>query len=253
MPRREDLHHILIVGSGPIVIGQAGEFDYSGTQALKVLKEEGYRVSLVNSNPATIMTDPDLSDSIYMVPLTVEKVAEVLRRERPDAILPTMGGQTALNLAVALSKEGILEAMGIELLGSSIETIEMAEDRGKFKEAMARIGLSVPKSFIVKSLAEAQEALASLSFPVLIRPSFTLGGTGQSVVYNRDEFSRAVLFGIEQSPIGEILVEESLLGWKEFELEVVRDAKDNAIIVCSIENVDPMGSTRETASPSLRP
>ncbi len=241
MPRREDLHHILIVGSGPIVIGQAGEFDYSGTQALKVLKEEGYRVSLVNSNPATIMTDPDLSDSIYMVPLTVEKVAEVLRRERPDAILPTMGGQTALNLAVALAKEGTLDSLGVELLGTSLKTIEMAEDRGKFKEAMARIGLSVPKSFIVKSLAEAQEALAGLSFPVLIRPSFTLGGTGQSVVYNRDEFSRAVLFGIEQSPIGEILVEESLLGWKEFELEVVRDSKDNAIIVCSIENVDPMG------------
>lgn len=241
MPKRKDLHHILIVGSGPIVIGQAGEFDYSGTQALKVLKEEGYRVSLVNSNPATIMTDPDLSDATYMLPLTVEKVAEVLERERPDAILPTMGGQTALNLAVALSKEGLLERLGIELLGTSIETIEMAEDRGKFKEAMARIGLSVPKSFIVKSLDEAQIALSQLSFPVLIRPSFTLGGTGQSVVYNRDEFSRAVLFGIEQSPIGEILVEESLLGWKEFELEVVRDRKDNAIIVCSIENIDPMG------------
>ncbi len=241
MPRRSDLHHILIIGSGPIVIGQAGEFDYSGTQALKVLKEEGFRVSLVNSNPATIMTDPDLADSTYMVPLTVERVSEVLRKEKPDAILPTMGGQTALNLAVALSRDGILERLGIELLGSSLETIEMAEDRGKFKEAMARIGLSVPKSYIVQSLPEANEALSDLSFPVLIRPSFTLGGTGQSVVYNRDEFSKAVLFGIEQSPIGEILVEESLLGWKEFELEVVRDKHDNAIIVCSIENVDPMG------------
>lgn len=241
MPKRNDLKHILIIGSGPIVIGQAGEFDYSGTQAIKVLKEEGYRVSLVNSNPATIMTDPDLADATYMVPLTTEKVGEVLARERPDAILPTMGGQTALNLAVSLSREGLLDRLGIELLGTSVETIEMAEDRGKFKEAMARIGLSVPKSYIVRTLEEAQEALGSLSFPILIRPSFTLGGTGQSVVYNRDEFSRGVLFGIEQSPIGEILVEESLLGWKEFELEVVRDKKDNAIIVCSIENVDPMG------------
>ncbi len=241
MPRRKDLNHILIIGSGPIVIGQAGEFDYSGTQAIKVLKEEGYRVSLVNSNPATIMTDPDLADATYMVPLTTEKVSQVLERERPDAILPTMGGQTALNLAVSLAREGILDRLGIELLGTSIETIEMAEDRGKFKEAMARIGLSVPKSFIVRSLAEAQEALGTLSFPILIRPSFTLGGTGQSVVYNRDEFSRGVLYGIEQSPIGEILVEESLIGWKEFELEVVRDRRDNAIIVCSIENVDPMG------------
>ncbi len=241
MPKRDDLRHILIIGSGPIVIGQAGEFDYSGTQAVKTLKEEGYRVSLVNSNPATIMTDPDLADATYMVPLTVEKVSEVLERERPDAILPTMGGQTALNLAVALARDGILDRLGIVLLGSSLETIEMAEDRGKFKEAMARIGLSVPQSFLVRSLPEAMETLSSLSFPLLIRPSFTLGGTGQSVVYNREEFSRAVLFGIDQSPIGEILVEESLIGWKEFELEVVRDKKDNAIIVCSIENVDPMG------------
>ncbi len=241
MPKRDDLRHILIIGSGPIVIGQAGEFDYSGTQAVKTLKEEGYRVSLVNSNPATIMTDPDLADATYMVPLTVEKVSEVLERERPDAILPTMGGQTALNLAVALARNGILDRLGIVLLGSSLETIEMAEDRGKFKEAMARIGLSVPQSFLVRSLSEAMETLSALSFPLLIRPSFTLGGTGQSVVYNREEFSRAVLFGIDQSPIGEILVEESLIGWKEFELEVVRDKKDNAIIVCSIENVDPMG------------
>ena len=241
MPKRDDLRHILIIGSGPIVIGQAGEFDYSGTQAVKTLKEEGYRVSLVNSNPATIMTDPDLADATYMVPLTVEKVSEVLERERPDAILPTMGGQTALNLAVALARDGILDRLGIVLLGSSLETIEMAEDRGKFKEAMARIGLSVPQSFLVRSLPEAMETLSSLSFPLLIRPSFTLGGTGQSVVYNREEFSRAVLFGIDQSPIGEILVEESLIGWKEFELEVVRDKKDNAIIICSIENVDPMG------------
>ena len=241
MPRRDDLNHILIIGSGPIVIGQAGEFDYSGTQAVKVLKEEGYRVSLVNSNPATIMTDPDLAHATYMVPLTTERISQILIRERPDAILPTMGGQTALNLAVSLAKEGVLARLGIELLGTSVETIEMAEDRGKFKEAMARIGLSVPKSFIVRSLDQAQEALNVLSFPILIRPSFTLGGTGQSVVYNRDEFSRGVQFGIEQSPIGEILVEESLLGWKEFELEVVRDKKDNAIIVCTIENVDPMG------------
>jgi len=241
VPKRDDLRHILIIGSGPIVIGQAGEFDYSGTQAVKTLKEEGYRVSLVNSNPATIMTDPEIADATYMVPLSVEKVSQVLLRERPDAILPTMGGQTALNLAVALAKDGILDRLGITLLGSSIETIEMAEDRGKFKEAMARIGLSVPQSYLVRTLPEAIEALGKLSFPILIRPSFTLGGTGQSVVYNREEFSRAVLFGIDQSPIGEILVEESLIGWKEFELEVVRDKKDNAIIVCSIENVDPMG------------
>lgn len=241
MPRRNDLKHILIIGSGPIVIGQAGEFDYSGTQAIKVLKEEGYRVSLVNSNPATIMTDPDLADATYMVPLTLEKVSGVLLRERPDAILPTMGGQTALNLAMTLSRDGILDRLGIELLGTSIRTIAMAEDRGKFKDAMARIGLSVPKSFLVRTQSDAQEALKSLAFPVLIRPSFTLGGTGQSVAYNREEFARGVGFGLEQSPIGEILVEESLLGWKEFELEVVRDRKDNAIIVCSIENVDPMG------------
>ncbi|MHB8421633.1 MAG: carbamoyl-phosphate synthase large subunit [Leptospirales bacterium] len=241
MPRRTDLKRILIIGSGPIVIGQAGEFDYSGTQAVRALKEEGYDVSLVNSNPATIMTDPELSDATYMVPLTVEAVERVLEKDRPDAILPTMGGQTALNLSVALSDAGVLSRLGIELIGTSVETIRKAEDRGLFKKAMESIGLASPKSFIVHSLEDARQVLLEFNFPIMIRPSFTLGGSGGGVVYNREEFEQRLLVGLEMSPVHEVLVEESLLGWKEFELEVVRDRVDNAIIVCSIENLDPMG------------
>ncbi|MHB1285781.1 MAG: carbamoyl-phosphate synthase large subunit [Leptospirales bacterium] len=241
MPRRTDLKRILIIGSGPIVIGQAGEFDYSGTQAVRALKEEGYEVSLVNSNPATIMTDPELSDATYMVPLTLEAVEKVLEKDRPDAILPTMGGQTALNLSVALSDAGVLSRLGIELIGTSVETIRKAEDRGLFKKAMESIGLASPRSFVVHSLEEARQVLVEFSFPLMIRPSFTLGGSGGGVVFNREEFEQRLLIGLEMSPVHEVLVEESLLGWKEFELEVVRDRKDNAIIVCSIENLDPMG------------
>ncbi len=241
LPRRTDLKRILIIGSGPIVIGQAGEFDYSGTQAVRALKEEGYEVSLVNSNPATIMTDPELSDATYMVPLTLEAVEKVLEKDRPDAILPTMGGQTALNLSVALSDAGVLSRLGIELIGTSVETIRKAEDRGLFKKAMESIGLASPRSYVVHSLDEARRVLAEFSFPLMIRPSFTLGGSGGGVVYNREEFEQRLLVGLEMSPVHEVLVEESLLGWKEFELEVVRDRKDNAIIVCSIENLDPMG------------
>ncbi len=241
MPKRTDLTSILIIGSGPIVIGQAGEFDYSGTQAVRALKEEGFRVSLVNSNPATIMTDPQLSDATYMVPLTVDAVTRVLEKERPDAILPTMGGQTALNLAVMLSDRGVLKRLGIELIGTSVETIRKAEDRGLFKKAMEDIGLASPRSFVAHSMAEARLALGELSFPIMIRPSFTLGGSGGGVVFNLEEFEQRVQVGLEMSPVREVLVEESLLGWKEFELEVVRDRADNAIIVCSIENLDPMG------------
>ena len=241
MPKRTDIRKIMIIGSGPIVIGQAGEFDYSGTQAVQALKEEGYIVSLVNSNPATIMTDPDLADKTYMVPLTVEALERVLEVDRPDAILPTMGGQTALNLAVSLSDRGVLSRLGIKLIGISVDSIRKAEDRGLFKKAMEKIGLSSPKSFVVHSLEEANRALASIPFPVLIRASFTLGGTGGGIARNVEEFEQKVLSGLDLSPVSEVLVEESLLGWKEFELEVVRDHTDNSIIVCSIENLDPMG------------
>lgn len=241
VPKRTDLKRILIIGSGPIVIGQAGEFDYSGTQAVRALKEEGYSVSLVNSNPATIMTDPELSDATYMVPLTADAVSKVLEKDRPDAILPTMGGQTALNLSIELSDRGILKRLGIELIGTSVETIRKAEDRGLFKKAMESIGLASPVSFVAHSLSDARKALDHLSFPIMIRPSFTLGGSGGGVVFNLEEFEQRVAVGLEMSPVHEVLVEESLLGWKEFELEVVRDRSDNAIVVCSIENLDPMG------------
>jgi len=241
LPKRTDIRKIMIIGSGPIVIGQAGEFDYSGTQAIQALKEEGYIVSLVNSNPATIMTDPDLADRTYMVPLTVEALERVLEVDRPDAILPTMGGQTALNLAVSLSDRGTLARLGIQLIGTSVDSIRKAEDRGLFKKAIEKIGLNSPKSFVVHSLEEANLALSSLPFPVLIRASFTLGGTGGGIARNKEEFEQKVLTGLDLSPVGEVLVEESLLGWKEFELEVVRDRADNSIIICSIENLDPMG------------
>ena len=241
MPRRQDLKSILIIGSGPIVIGQACEFDYSGTQACKALREEGLRVVLINSNPATIMTDPELADATYVEPLTVEVLDKILAKEKVDAILPTLGGQTGLNLAMAAVKAGLLEKHGVELLGATAKTIEMAEDRELFKQAMARINLSCPKSALVTSVAQAREAIADIGFPCILRASFTMGGSGGGIAYNKGEFDRMVQFGLDQSPVHSILIEESVIGWKEFELEVVRDAKDNAVIVCSIENVDPMG------------
>ena len=241
MPRRKDLESILIIGSGPIVIGQACEFDYSGTQACKALREEGLRVILINSNPATIMTDPELADATYVEPLTVEVLDKVLAKEKPSAILPTLGGQTGLNLAMAASKAGLLEKHGVELLGATVKTIEMAEDRELFKQAMARIGLSCPRSKLVNSVEEARAVIDEIGFPAILRPSFTLGGSGGGIAYNKPDFDRMVQFGLDQSPVHSILVEESVLGWKEYELEVVRDSKDNAVIVCSIENLDPMG------------
>ncbi len=241
MPRRKDLESILIIGSGPIVIGQACEFDYSGTQACKALREEGLRVVLINSNPATIMTDPELADATYVEPLTVEVLDKVLAREKVTAILPTLGGQTGLNLAMAAHKAGLFEKHGVELLGATIKTIEMAEDRELFKQAMARIGLACPKSRLVHSVAEARAVIDEIGFPAILRASFTMGGSGGGIAYNKPDFDRMVQFGLDQSPVHSILVEESVLGWKEFELEVVRDAKDNAVIVCSIENLDPMG------------
>ena len=241
MPRRKDLESILIIGSGPIVIGQACEFDYSGTQACKALREEGLRVVLINSNPATIMTDPELADATYVEPLTVEVLDKVLAREKVSAILPTLGGQTGLNLAMAAHKAGLFEKHGVELLGATIKTIEMAEDRELFKQAMERIGLACPKSRLVRSVAEARAVIDEIGFPAILRASFTMGGSGGGIAYNKPDFDRMVQFGLDQSPVHSILVEESVLGWKEFELEVVRDAKDNAVIVCSIENLDPMG------------
>jgi carbamoyl-phosphate synthase large subunit len=241
MPRRKDLESVLIIGSGPIVIGQACEFDYSGTQACKALREEGLRVVLINSNPATIMTDPELANATYVEPLTVEVLDKVLAHEKVSAILPTLGGQTGLNLAMAASKAGLLAKHGVELLGATVATIEMAEDRELFKQAMARIGLACPRSRMVHSVAEARACVDEIGFPAILRPSFTMGGSGGGIAYNRGELDRMVQFGLDQSPVHSILIEESVLGWKEYELEVVRDAKDNAVIVCSIENLDPMG------------
>ena len=241
MPRRTDISSILIIGAGPIIIGQACEFDYSGTQAVKALKDEGYRVILVNSNPATIMTDPGLADATYVEPIVPEIVERILEKEKPDALLPTMGGQTALNTALALAESGALEHHGVELIGANREAIAKAEDRLQFRQAMERIGLESPKSALVGSLKEAQDALDAIGLPVIIRPSYTLGGTGGGVAYNRAEFRDIVGRGLRASPVGQVLIEESVLGWKEFEMEVVRDKADNCIIVCSIENVDPMG------------
>ncbi len=241
MPKRVDISSIMIIGAGPIVIGQACEFDYSGTQACKALKQEGYRVVLVNSNPATIMTDPEVADATYIEPITPEIVTRILERERPDAVLATMGGQTALNTAMALHRNGTLERLGIELIGASPEAIEMAEDRQRFREAMGRIGLETPRARIAHDLSEAMAGLEAVGLPAIIRPSFTLGGTGGGVAYNRAEFQAIVQGGLDASPLTEVLIEESVLGWKEFEMEVVRDQNDNCIIVCSIENVDPMG------------
>jgi len=241
MPLRKDLRSVLIIGAGPIVIGQACEFDYSGTQACKTLRAEGLRVILVNSNPATIMTDPGLADATYVEPVTPEVVARIIARERPDALLPTMGGQTALNTALALADDGTLERYGVELIGARREAIAKAEDRRLFREAMEEIGLACPRSTVVRSVAEAWAALPSVGLPAIIRPSFTLGGKGGGIAYNRDEFEGVVSAGLKASPVHEVLLEESVLGWKEYELEVVRDRADNCIIVCSIENIDPMG------------
>src|SRR5438105_2474646 len=241
MPKRTDISSILIIGAGPIVIGQAAEFDYSGSQAVKALKAEGYRVIVVNSKPATIMTDPELADATYIEPVTPAILAKICEKEKPDAILPTMGGQTALNTALALYKDGTLDRLGIELIGANAQAIEKAEDRLKFREAMDRIGLDSPRSAIAHSLEEAFAALEHVGLPAIIRPSFTLGGTGGGIAYNRDEFEAIVRGGLEASPTTEVLIDESLVGWKEYEMEVVRDRADNAIIVCSIENLDPMG------------
>src|SRR5215216_6169541 len=241
MPRRTDLHRILVIGSGPIIIGQAAEFDYSGTQATKALKEEGYEVILINSNPATIMTDPEFADRTYIEPVTPEFVELILEKERPDAILPTMGGQTALNVAMSLSQSGALEKYGVELIGATAEAIAIAEDRRLFAEAMRRIGLAIAAGGIAESFDEAEAILETTGFPAIIRPSFTLGGTGGGIAYNRDEFEEIVRHGLDQSPTHQVLVERSVIGWKEFELEVMRDHDDNVVIVCSIENLDPMG------------
>lgn len=241
MPKRKDIKKILIIGSGPIVIGQACEFDYSGTQACKALKEEGYEVVLVNSNPATIMTDPELVDRTYIEPLTPEFLEKIIARERPDALLPTLGGQTALNLGVYLSEEGVLHRYGVEMIGAKLETIKKAEDRLLFKKAMRNIGLSMPPSGYAKSLEEAKEILKEVGFPAIIRPSFTLGGSGGGIAYNDEEFERIVSNGLLESPFHEVLIEKSVIGWKEYELEVMRDKNDNVVIVCSIENFDPMG------------
>jgi carbamoyl-phosphate synthase large subunit len=241
MPKRTDIKSILIIGAGPIVIGQACEFDYSGTQACKALKEEGYRVILVNSNPATIMTDPEFADATYIEPITPEMVAKIIEKERPDALLPTMGGQTALNTALSLAKMGVLDAYGVEMIGAKRDAINKAEDRELFQQAMSRIGLESPRGRIAHTLEEAHEILEETGLPSIIRPSFTMGGTGGGVAYNRDEFEEIIRRGLDASPTSEVLVEESIIGWKEYEMEVVRDQADNCIIICSIENVDPMG------------
>ena len=241
MPRRDDLKSILIIGAGPIVIGQGCEFDYSGTQAARALKEEGYKIILVNSNPATIMTDPEIADQTYIEPITVEYVTEIIKKEKPDAILPTVGGQTALNLAIELNNKGILKKFNVELIGAQINAIEKAEDREKFKKAMDQVSIETAQGDFIYSWDEAKKLLDEISFPIIIRPSFTLGGTGASVAYNFDEFQDFVEKGLAASPISEVLIEESLIGWKEFELEVIRDKSDNVIIICSIENIDPMG------------
>jgi len=241
MPKRTDLKKILLIGSGPIVIGQACEFDYSGTQACKALREEGYEVVLVNSNPATIMTDPDTAERTYVEPITWQVVEKIIAKERPDALLPTLGGQTGLNTAMDLFKHGVLEKYGVEMIGARADVIDKAEDRQKFKDAMVKIGIDVPKSRCVKSLAEALAVIEEIGLPAVLRPSFTMGGTGGGIAYNRDEYINIITNGLQLSPTGEVLVEESVIGWKEFEMEVVRDKADNVIIICSIENLDPMG------------
>lgn len=241
MPKRTDIKSILIIGAGPIVIGQACEFDYSGTQACKALREEGYKVILINSNPATIMTDPNLADRTYIEPINVDIVERIIAKERPDAILPTVGGQTALNCAINLAKKGVLEKYNVELIGASIEAINKAEDRALFQKAMDKIGLKTPRNAIVKTFEAAMEALKDIGLPAIIRPSFTLGGAGGGVARTEEEFIQIVQYGLAISPTNEVLIDESIIGWKEYEMEVVRDKNDNTIIICSIENVDPMG------------
>ncbi|MCE5239864.1 carbamoyl-phosphate synthase large subunit, partial [bacterium] len=241
MPRRDDLQKILIIGSGPIIIGQACEFDYSGTQACKALREEGYQVVLVNSNPATIMTDPETADTTYVEPLTVESVANIIARERPDALLPTLGGQTGLNLALALSESGVLSRFNVELIGAKRKAIKKAEDRELFKDAMLAAGLELPRSDFASTLRDAEHIAREIGFPLIIRPSGTLGGSGGGVAHNWEELEDVVTKGVDASPMNEVLVEESVVGWKEYELEVMRDLKDNVVIICSIENFDPMG------------
>ncbi|MGB8544965.1 MAG: carbamoyl-phosphate synthase large subunit, partial [Azonexus sp.] len=241
MPKRTDIKSVLIIGAGPIIIGQACEFDYSGAQACKALREEGYKVILVNSNPATIMTDPEMADVTYIEPITWQVVAKIIEKERPDALLPTMGGQTALNCALDLDREGVLAMFNVELIGASKEAIDKAEDRQKFKDAMTKIGLGSAKSATAHSMEEAYQVQAAIGFPTIIRPSFTLGGSGGGIAYNTEEFEIICKRGLEASPTNELLIEESMLGWKEYEMEVVRDKADNCIIICSIENLDPMG------------
>src|SRR3982751_6804899 len=241
MPRRSDLHRILVIGSGPIIIGQAAEFDYSGTQATKALREEGYEVILVNSNPATIMTDPEIADRTYIEPVTPEYVELVIAKEKPDALLPTMGGQTALNVAMKLAERGVLDNYGVELIGADARAIAMAEDRQQFGDAMKRIGLAVAEGGIATTLDRAFEILELTGFPAIIRPAYTLGGSGGGIAYNRQEFEDIIRRGLDLSPVTQVLVERSVIGWKEFELEVMRDGADNVVIVCSIENIDPMG------------
>jgi carbamoyl-phosphate synthase large subunit len=241
MPKRTDIRKVLIIGSGPIVIGQACEFDYSGSQACKVLRQEGYKVVLVNSNPATIMTDPEMADETYVEPITVEMVGKIIDKERPDALLPTLGGQTALNTTVGLAEAGILKKYKVETIGADIKAIKKAEDRELFKKSMQKIGLDLPKSATARNLKEACRAAEAIGFPIIIRPSFTLGGTGGSVAYNASDFEYLAKRGLESSMISEILIEESVIGWKEYELEVMRDLRDNVVIICSIENFDPMG------------
>src|SRR5690606_15776659 len=241
MPKRQDLHTIMLIGSGPIVIGQACEFDYSGTQACKALREEGYRVVLVNSNPATIMTDPGTADATYVEPLTWEICEKIIAKEKPDALLPTLGGQTGLNLAVELAERGILEKYGVEMIGADLKAIKKAESRKQFKEAMEGIGIESARSEVCRTMEEARAAKAKMGLPLVIRPAFTLGGAGGGFAYTEEEFERIAASGLDLSPISEILVEESLVGWKEFEMEVMRDKKDNVVIICSIENLDAMG------------
>ena len=241
MPKRTDIKSILILGAGPIVIGQACEFDYSGAQACKALREEGYRVILVNSNPATIMTDPSMADATYIEPIELETVARIIEVEQPDALLPTIGGQTALNCALDLDKHGVLAKYGVEMIGATKEAIDKAEDRQLFDDAMKRIGLETPRALTAHSLSEAYEVLENIGLPCIIRPSFTMGGSGGGIAYNREEFEEICIRGFDLSPTNELLIDESLIGWKEFEMEVVRDKNDNCIIVCSIENFDAMG------------
>jgi len=249
MPKRTDISKIMIIGSGPIIISQACEFDYSGTQACKALKEEGYEVVLVNSNPATIMTDPDVADHTYVEPITPDMVAMIIEKERPHVLLPTLGGQTGLNTAVQVAEMGVLKQYNVEMIGASVEVIKKAEDRDLFRAAMTSIGLRIPRSGIATTMQDCRRIAKEIGYPIIVRPSFTLGGTGGGAAYNAEDLERLAAWGLDASLTHQIMLEESVIGWKEFELEVMRDRKDNVVIICSIENVDPMGVHTETASP----